>query len=1165
VSHPCPRCQAENPEGFRYCGACGAPLGDEARFEERKLATVVFADVAGSTSLGEGLDVESFREVMEQWFGAARPEIEAEGGAVEKFIGDAIVAVFGVPTAHDDDPARALRAALRMRSRLSEVNERLMSDYGLRLSVRMGVCTGEVAARGAAPPGEAIASGDTLNVAARLQQAAQPEEILVAGRTAQAARGFSFGEARELLLRGREKPVRVLPLLGGAPYLGRAPGPFRAPLVGRDSELGLLLALLARVTEVGRPHIVTVYGEAGVGKSRLTSEFASTVSTRSPPARIFQGRCLPYGDGVAFWPLGEILKSFSGVLDSDPPSVVVSRLEQALGALELGAQEGTDRLVAAFALTLGVEHPGSRLRGLPPSQVRFELAEAWRVLLSNLSVRGPIVVVLEDLHWADKTLLELVDDLAGHVRGPVMFLATARPELADRSPSWMGGRPYASSVDLEPLRPEHARALLSHLLPLEEGDGELRDRLLAGSGGNPFFLEEIVLGLMDKGVLVRDGDRWRSSVDAAEVVVPDTVRGVLGARMDLLPASAKQVLQAAAVVGRVFWSGALAELLGSGEAEVAANLGLLEARGLISLQLSSSFAGQREYWFKHAVVRDVAYETMPRRERARAHAAVAAWVEREARARRREVAELLAHHYGLAYEAFSQHPAWAGPAQLEAARGGLWRALIEAGERSRQAAMFERAAKFAERALGQARSPVERSLSLELAGVTAFQALRFEEDIPLLRKALEERLRPGAATDPEGLARVCAAFLEVVARWGPGGHKDLPPEAESRRVLELGLANAGERSRERARLLAARSFWPHAYSQREMTEEEVEEGRRAGEEAVDLALALGEADLASQALDGVCEYYLNHGLFKGGWEVISRRLGIVDRLRDHQEIFDTFYMASLVAIDLGRFEEAVELANQGGRRVPEEVARRGHLTARASAYFHLGEWDKALADAAELSGYMRRRATELPPFVTHHLGPTALIHEVRGGSAEAAEEIVECLRKSSARGQAWLARVLLERGEPGEALEALRRAEASERRAYMRYPVLSVARCEVLAATENWQAALGFARLAHEQAERSGAAPLACHAHVLEGLAALGSGDASGAVSSLAKATQGFARLGARWELARARLALAEALQLAGRAEEARGEAGKALSEFERLGDRRRARQAEVLARANKL
>src|SRR5919199_1255297 len=340
----CWRCGRDNPEGSRFCNSCGAALAaGGAIVEERKIVTVMFADITGSTALGERLDAEALKEVMSAFFEAMRAEIEAEGGTVEKFIGDAVVAAFGVPRVHEDDPARALRAALRMRTRLAELNEVLRERYDVALELRIGINTGEVMAVGDPRPGEALATGDAVNAAARLEQVAEPGQVLVSERTAAAARGFRFLPPRDLELRGKTGALRALELVAEQPVAEGFLSGSRVPLVGRRRELELLTTMFHRTVEERRPHLVTLYGEAGVGKSRLVGELLAGLEAAAPTPQVVRGRCLAYGDGVTYWPLAEMLKGYAETLDTDPAEVARARVVDAAGAALAAAGGGAPK------------------------------------------------------------------------------------------------------------------------------------------------------------------------------------------------------------------------------------------------------------------------------------------------------------------------------------------------------------------------------------------------------------------------------------------------------------------------------------------------------------------------------------------------------------------------------------------------------------------------------------------------------------------------------------------------------------------------------------------------------------------------------------------------------------------------------------------------------
>jgi len=834
----CPVCGAERPEGGRFCPSCGTPILEEdvPAGQERRLVTILFADVSGSTALGERLDPERLQEVLAAYFQAMREEIEAEGGTVEKFIGDAVMAAFGVPTAHEDDPSRALRAALRMRRRLERVNADLEKRFRVTLQIRTGVNTGEVLAATDPRPGEPMVTGDAVNVAARLEQTAEPGTVVVAERTARAARGFRFHELGPQDLRGKERPVPTVVLEDSAPERPErgVPG-LHAPMVGREQELALLRTLFERSAAEGRPNLVTIYGDPGVGKSRLTAEFLAEAEVRVPAPTVVRGRCLPYGEGITYWPLAEILKGLAGVHDTDSPETTLERI-LAVGADLVTSNVASDprKAAAALAYTVGVHDPEFSFDAAEPREVRAKIHAAWRSLFSALATRSPVIAVIEDIHWADGALLDLLEELADRVIGPVLLVCPARPEVTKRRPGWGGGRRNVSSIALEPLSVEDADTLIGFLLAVEDLPRSVHARILERAEGNPFFLEEIVRHLIDEGSIVRAGDRWHAAPGIGDVEIPDTVQGVLAARIDLLEPVEKRALQRAAVVGRVFWPGPVGRLLNGDRDQLRETLERLQDRELVLSRLTSAIAGEPEFIFKHVLTRDVAYESLPRRDRATAHSAVAEWIEATTGERRDEFAELLAYHYEEAHH--SQREDSLGDTDaLERLRTKAFETLMQASENARRRFAVAKAAALAERASALAREPLERAQALEQVGMVAMNDYRGDLAHASFGEAADLRARHHS-DDRLAIARVCARAVEVPMRW-PGSMKHVPAEEDVRRHLELGLANVGEQDSElHVRLLLARAFVPYAFGTRR--------GRRA---------SCGHGDASREARPGFGE------------------------------------------------------------------------------------------------------------------------------------------------------------------------------------------------------------------------------------------------------------------------------------------------------------------------
>ncbi len=634
----CPACGVTLPEGARFCSACGAPAEEAppAR-DERKLATVLFADLVGSTALGERSDPERSRALLERFYDAMAAEIELAGGTVEKFAGDAVMAAFGAPAALEDHAERALHSALAMQRRLAEL-------FGSELQLRIGVNTGEVVV-GRPREGSSFVTGDAVNVAARLEQAAAPGEIVAGERTAAAVRGaFELSEPFPVEAKGKSEAVtgrrvvRALTLMRP-----RGVGGLRSAFVGRESELELLQATYRRAVEQGEPHLVTLMGDAGVGKTRLVRELWGWLAEQSPQPLQRTGRCLPYGSAT-YWALGEVLKEHLGILESDTPEAAVRRL----GPHEI------------LGLALGLDVAGD----LHPLAARDRLHEAWVEFFSELVAEQPAVVLVEDLHWAEEPLLDLLERVLRDVRGPLLLLGTTRPELLDRRPAWGGGRRNASLVWLEPLSEDDAARMLDELLAAEL-PARLRDVIVERAEGNPFFVEELIGALIDQGVLERGEGGWHANELPAGFTVPDSVQSILAARIDLLGPHEKAGLQAASVIGRTFWKGPVCVLLDGAEPDCA----ILEDRDFIRRRSGSSFAGEQEYAFKHALTREVAYASLPKARRARLHAAFAEWLEHTGEGRDEHV-PLLAHHYAEAVRPEDADLAWPGEGEeLDRLRG----------------------------------------------------------------------------------------------------------------------------------------------------------------------------------------------------------------------------------------------------------------------------------------------------------------------------------------------------------------------------------------------------------------------------------------------------------------------------------------------------------------
>ena len=632
----CPACGAESEAGARFCPACGTALGTQAprEAEARKVVTVLFADVAGSTELGGQLDPESVRRMMSRYFEEMEAVLQRHGGVVEKFIGDAVVGVFGVPRVHEDDALRAVRAAAEMRETIETLNEEFERSWGVRVATRTAVNTGEVIA-GDPGRGQSFVAGDAVNTAARLEQSAQPGEILIGEATHRLVReAVEAEEVGPLDLKGKAEPVAAWRLIDVVPD---APGWTRrldSPLVGRERELAQLEAIFERTAESGACELVTLLGPAGVGKSRLTGEFLARVGER---ATVIEGRCLPYGEGLTFGPLLEALRAAAGIGERDSPAEAEGKLSDLLPD---GGDAPLVRDRLAALLGLGPTTPGLQ-----------ETFWAVRKLFEHLAARRRLVVVFDDIHWAEPTLLDLLEYVADWLRtAPVLIVSQARRELLDVRPGWTTAKPNATLIPLGPLTESETEGLIQNLVGGAELVQEARARIAEVAEGNPLFVEQMLGMLVDDGVLRALNGRWTVESDLSSVSIPPTIQALLTARLDRLEADERSVIERASIVGRVFWGGAVSELCAAEvRRAVISHLQSLVRKELIQPDFSE--IGQEDaFRFAHVLVWDVAYKALPKAARAELHERLTGWLEaRMAETTGGEYEEILGYHLEQAY------------------------------------------------------------------------------------------------------------------------------------------------------------------------------------------------------------------------------------------------------------------------------------------------------------------------------------------------------------------------------------------------------------------------------------------------------------------------------------------------------------------------------------
>jgi class 3 adenylate cyclase len=831
---------------------------------ERKLASVLFADLVGSTELGSSLDPEHTRDLLDRFYEAMASEIALGGGTVEKFIGDAVVAVFGVPVAYEDHAERALSVALWMQRRLHEL-------FGERLALRIGVNTGEVVV-GRPREGSSFVTGDAVNVTARLEQAARPGQVLAGERTAAlAGDAFEFGDPQTVEAKGKEGGVPCRELLRMVADRRSRP---ESAFVGRRDELAHFGDQLHKAAEAGRPRLLTLVGEPGIGKTSLVTEFRE----RLPPTTQFRlGRCLSYGRGVTYSPLADVLRAELGVRQEDPPEVVLAKLG--------------DREI--LGLTLGLDVGG----GLDPRAAGQRLRDEWVSLLSELTAEGPSVVVIEDLHWAADPLVELLQLVLEEVDGPLLLLVTARPEGSARL---NGGTP----LTLLPLADEEAHELVERVLgaPLDDTAEQL---VLRQAGGNPFFLEELLAGLIERQLLRRRNGSWTLDRDTRDLGVPDTVQALLAARIDQLPSSAKEALGAAAAIGRSFSPAGLAALVGT-----AAEVRTLVERGFVR-------PTEPELVFKHALTREVAYHSVPKARRARLHASYADWLEQQGTEATR--AGVLAYHFSEAVNPAIAELAWRGEAeQHERLRSKALHWLRRAAELAVGRFDLDEAVALLRRAVELAPDDWELFRQIGRASALRFDGESFWE---AMQTAIDLTAEPTVLGD-----LYAELAFESTMRGGMWVKHPDPALIESWFDRALELAAPGGRAR--AQGLITKTLYT----------DDVE----TGDEAIAIAEALRDAELTSYA------YWARSGTafvtheYAAAHELARRRFTLLDRLTDPDKIAHIHYYGATAALAAGKLDEADTLVRRhdaiASRLSPHhEVHALGVLLMIEEALGHWGE------------------------------------------------------------------------------------------------------------------------------------------------------------------------------------------------------------------------------------
>jgi class 3 adenylate cyclase/tetratricopeptide (TPR) repeat protein len=1120
----CPACGAENPVGALFCGRCGSRVGRKCpsclavvspdvvfctscgealeapaptATDERKNVSVLFADLVGFTARAERLDPEEVRGVLTSYHARARAELERFGGTMEKFIGDAAVALFGAPVAHEDDPERAVRAGLAVREAMSELDA----------AVRIGITTGEALVTRDARPleGEGMAAGDVVNTAARLQSAAPEGGILVDDATYRATQhAIEYREAEPVDAKGKAEPVAVWEVVAPRARLG-VDIAFRgaAALVGRDEELHALRDAFSRARRERTVQLVTLVGMPGIGKSRLVYELWASLENEPELSYWRQGRSLPYGNGVSFWALGEMIKAHTGILESDDVAGAEQKLREAVSHA-LGEPEEARWIESHLRPLVGLSgeaEGGDR---------RNEAFAAWRRFFEALAEQRPLLLVFEDLHWADDGLLDFVDHLVEWATDvPLLVVCTARPELLDRRADWGGGKRNAATISLSPLADEDVARLVEALI------GEERPELIARAGGNPLYAEEYARMLAQSG----NGD---------SLALPDSVQGIIAARLDTLPLDEKALVQDAAVLGKVFWVGELGHVSGLDSGAVHEQLQVLERKEFVRRERRSSVADETAYVFRHLLVRDVAYGQVPRARRGEKHQLAAEWIEALGGDRREDFADVVAHHYlsalELARATGEESPDLARRTRL---------ALREAGDRAASLSALEAAERFYSEALALwPEEDDERPYLLLRYGRVLHPHGRGDE---ILALASEELLDAG---DRESAAEAETLLGDVL--WLRADHQKAFEHLEGAVAL---LADA--------RPSRAKAFALADLARFRMMGDEAEKAVEAGSQALEMAEELGLDELRASALNtlGVCRVLTGD---RDGLADLERAIEISRGVRSFQLVRGLNNLASTLSAlgELGRANELYTEALGEAERVGWTAAVLWVEAEQTDAYYNGGQWNEAAAAADAIladSGPVLPHVREVDAYVIR-----ALIRHAREDEAGADEDSAAGLDLARRSGDpqilfpalACRARVLTDTGSPAEADPLV--ADLLERW-----------RVNPLTLASTWIAYAAPSILALGRGEQlvETAKEVPMRTRWLDAALTL--------VDDPVEAARIYAQIGSLPDEAHARLVAARALAGAGRDAEADEEADRALGFYRAVGATRYVGDAEALLAAS--
>lgn len=1078
----CPTCNCNNPSGMKFCGNCGTAL-TTAGAEERKLVTVVFIDLVDSSRFAAAADPEQWREQVARFFAIVRQEIERFGGTVEKFIGDAVMAVFGLPAVHEDDPERAVRASAAVRPQLQPLRE-----TGRLPDVRIGIYTGEVIANpGASDKGEFLVTGETVNLAARLQQHAAPGQILIGERTGLAVRHAArLRPLPPLSVKGAAGPMPVCELLEVLPPRERELQP--TPFVGREDELELLAGHVRRTRRDGRGHVITILGAGGVGKTRLVAEFRA----RTRDVHTLRGRALPYGTGVPFWSLGEAIREECGLLFGDPLEAARRKVDESVH--RLGAPESAAPALKAV-LALGSE--GLEL-------TRDALFAGMRVFFEALARHKPLLLILEDVHSAEDVTLDFLEHAAGWIReAPIILVVLSRPELLERRPLWLGGKRSATTIYLDPLGVDESHALALGILEGKRAPDAFLQTVLERAGGNPLFMEEMLRTLIEQRVLVARDVEWSLTVPADQVAIPDTVHAVIAARIDALPAAEKHLLQAAAVEGKDFWRGALGTP--TEEGDVDSVLETLVSKDLVTRKPTSTLSGEMEFTFRHILIRDVAYTMIPKAQRWPKHAFHAGWLRRMAGDRHAEFADFISHHWlqvlALQRElGLPPDPA----ASIEALAN-----LLLAGDRAASVYANSIALDHYTRALDLDPPAAERLRALQGRGevwMLLGQFERAQEDFVALQRLAQrtgDRRWEIVSLDHLGHSyrrqdRIPQALDNL--QQGLDLSRTIEEPVLTARILNhIGFSHySAERHDQALRAHAeARGLLAQAVQSREVASDLAESLHGLGEnyhylgrfaEAIDhhlLAIAAseraGNRSLGAESQFMIAHAHLLLAEYARAQEEVQRSLATLDEIGDVWNSCPALHVASRIATAQGNLGTAIALATRGAslaRQLDVVRFRAYNLIAAGMAFRELEDYPAAWRADEEAVDVAARAGGAFMPLTLAGMARNALALGRPGDASEFVLRARDGINRSQTRLEflesVTLAegQVLLAQGRVSDAATAARAAldaAASGARHWKMAALMLLGDCA--AATGEWNEAAEHYRHAAEEASQTMSPP----------------------------------------------------------------------------------------------